>query len=119
MLVCNGCHYHAKVLSEPLCRALKMAVAKVGVVHAQSKFTRWITYQVRKDLAHYKCNIGRRPYHSCEVATAGQLRTKCINACLCPVGSLDGCSVVTVEGLGNAQIGFNAVQGDVAPPFDQ
>ncbi|KAA6423444.1 MAG: Aldehyde oxidase, partial [Trebouxia sp. A1-2] len=45
---------------------------------------------------------------------SGQLKTRCINACLCPVGSLDGCSVVTVEGLGNAQIGFNAVQERIA-----
>ena len=45
---------------------------------------------------------------------SGQLTTRCINACLCPVGSLDGCSVVTVEGLGNAQDGFNPVQGKLA-----
>ncbi|KAL0029788.1 hypothetical protein WJX77_000034 [Trebouxia sp. C0004] len=45
---------------------------------------------------------------------SGQLKTRCINACLCPIGSLDGCSVVTVEGLGNAQIGFNAVQERIA-----
>lgn len=49
------------------------------------------------------------------VTAAGKLNTKCINSCLCPVGSLDGCSVVTIEGIGNAQIGFNAVQGAYQP----
>jgi hypothetical protein len=37
--------------------------------------------------------------------------TKCINACLAPVASLDGCSVVTAEGLGDCTRGFNPVQG--------
>ena len=49
------------------------------------------------------------------LTAAGNVNTKCINACLCPVGSLDGCSVVTVEGMGNAQTGFNAVQGVYQP----
>ena len=49
------------------------------------------------------------------LTAAGKINTKCINSCLCPVGSLDGCSVVTVEGMGNAQIGFNAVQGVYQP----
>lgn len=49
------------------------------------------------------------------LTAAGKVNTKCINACLCPVGSLDGCSVVTVEGMGNAQTGFNAVQGVYQP----
>ena len=42
---------------------------------------------------------------------AGEVNAKCINACLAPVASLDGCSVVTVEGLGDCTKGFNPVQG--------
>ena len=41
----------------------------------------------------------------------GEVRAKCINACLAPVASLDCCSVVTVEGLGDCVKGFNPVQG--------
>ena len=42
---------------------------------------------------------------------ADSAKGKCINACLAPIASLDGCSVVTVEGLGNCVKGFNPVQG--------
>ena len=42
---------------------------------------------------------------------AGKTTSKCINACLAPIASLDGCSIVTVEGLGNCFSGFNPVQG--------
>ena len=36
---------------------------------------------------------------------------RCINACLAPVATLDCCSVVTVEGLGDCSKGFHPVQG--------
>ncbi|CAL5222937.1 g5372 [Coccomyxa viridis] len=46
--------------------------------------------------------------------SSGSTTTKCINACLAPIASLDGCSIVTVEGLGNCSSGFNPVQDAIA-----
>ncbi|BDA48926.1 probable indole-3-acetaldehyde oxidase [Coccomyxa sp. Obi] len=42
---------------------------------------------------------------------SGKVSMRCINACLAPVASLDCCSVVTVEGLGDCSKGFHPVQG--------
>ncbi|KAK9918869.1 hypothetical protein WJX75_007680 [Coccomyxa subellipsoidea] len=47
-------------------------------------------------------------------SSSGEVRAKCINACLAPVASLDCCSVVTVEGLGDCVKGFNPVQERIA-----
>lgn len=43
---------------------------------------------------------------------AGKERTTSINSCLCPIGSLDGASITTVEGIGNSKAGFHPVQGE-------
>ncbi|BDA47143.1 Xanthine dehydrogenase/oxidase [Coccomyxa sp. Obi] len=40
----------------------------------------------------------------------GKKRTTSINSCLCPVGCLDGASIITVEGIGNSKDGFHKVQ---------
>ena len=40
-------------------------------------------------------------------------RTTSINSCLCVVGSLDGSSITTVEGMGNSAAGFHSVQGEL------
>lgn len=42
---------------------------------------------------------------------AGTERFTTINSCLCPVGSVDGASITTVEGIGNSKAGYHAVQG--------
>ena len=42
---------------------------------------------------------------------AGKERFTTINSCLCPVGSVDGASITTVEGIGNSKAGYHAVQG--------
>lgn len=42
---------------------------------------------------------------------AGKERTTSINSCLCPIGSLHGASITTVEGIGNSKAGFHPVQG--------
>ena len=42
---------------------------------------------------------------------AGKERFTAINSCLCPVGSVDGASITTVEGIGNSKAGYHAVQG--------
>lgn len=34
-----------------------------------------------------------------------------VNSCLLPVGALEGCHIITSEGLGNSRTGFNQVQG--------
>ena len=41
----------------------------------------------------------------------GKYHFTTINSCLCPVGSVDGASITTVEGIGNSKAGFHAVQG--------
>ena len=41
----------------------------------------------------------------------GKERFTAINSCLCPVGSVDGASITTVEGIGNSKAGYHAVQG--------
>ena len=49
-----------------------------------------------------------------QLVSAGITSSRCINACLAPIASLDGCSIVTVEGLGSCSSGFNPVQGMAA-----
>ena len=43
--------------------------------------------------------------------SAGKERFTTINSCLCPIGSVDGASITTVEGIGNSKAGYHAVQG--------
>ena len=43
--------------------------------------------------------------------SAEACHTSSVNSCLCPVGSLDGELITTVEGLGNGSAGFSKVQG--------
>ena len=54
----------------------------------------------------------KRSHH--HFVPAGTTSSKCINACLAPIASLDGCSIMTVEGLGSCSSGFNPVQGMAA-----
>ena len=49
---------------------------------------------------------------------ADATRATSINSCLCLVGSLDGHSITTVEGLGNSAAGFHKVQGKRSPVLD-
>jgi hypothetical protein len=42
---------------------------------------------------------------------AGAVSRCSINACLPTVGSLDGCSITTAEGLGNSKTGYHPIQG--------
>lgn len=46
---------------------------------------------------------------------AGKDSFTSINSCLCPVGSVDGASITTVEGIGNSKAGYHAVQGSCEP----
>ncbi|KAK9795562.1 hypothetical protein WJX73_009750 [Symbiochloris irregularis] len=41
---------------------------------------------------------------------SGATVTRSINSCLCPVGSLDGKAITTVEAVGNSDKGFHAIQ---------
>ena len=47
----------------------------------------------------------------------GKERFTAINSCLCPVGSVDGASIITVEGIGNSKAGYHAVQGMQENPY--
>jgi xanthine dehydrogenase/oxidase len=40
----------------------------------------------------------------------GVVQNKAVNACLCPAYSVIGCSVTTVEGIGNNKDGLHPVQ---------
>ena len=42
---------------------------------------------------------------------SGTVMETSINSCLCPVGSLDGVAVTSIEGLGSSLKGFHLVQG--------
>jgi xanthine dehydrogenase/oxidase len=44
----------------------------------------------------------------------GSLWHRSVNACLCPVYSVEGMHVVTVEGIGNARDGLHPVQERLA-----
>ncbi|KAK9807521.1 hypothetical protein WJX72_001412 [[Myrmecia] bisecta] len=46
--------------------------------------------------------------------TSGNVSLASINSCLCPLGSLDGAAVTTVEGIGNSRKGFDIVQERIA-----
>lgn len=37
-----------------------------------------------------------------------------VNACLCPVVSIHGCAIITVEGIGNAKTRLHPVQERIA-----
>ena len=43
-------------------------------------------------------------------STDGATENKAVNACLCPAYSIIGCSVTTVEGIGNNKDGLHPVQ---------
>lgn len=45
------------------------------------------------------------------LTNADTAKTSSINSCLCPVASLDGELITTIEGLGNSSAGFSKVQG--------
>jgi hypothetical protein len=49
---------------------------------------------------------------SCE--PGGALSHRSTNACLCPLYAVEGCHVVTVEGIGNARDGLHPVQERLA-----
>ena len=61
----------------------------------------------------YVC-VGLSLVISAQIA-AGKRSTCSINSCLCPVGSLDGAAVTTVEAIGNSADGFHPVQGEQEP----
>lgn len=42
---------------------------------------------------------------------ADSVKVTCINSCLAPIGTMDGSSIITVEGLGDCTKGFHPVQG--------
>ena len=44
-------------------------------------------------------------------AHADSVKVTCINSCLAPIGTMDGSSIITVEGLGDCTKGFHPVQG--------
>ena len=46
---------------------------------------------------------------------ADSVKVTCINSCLAPVGTMDGSSIITVEGLGDCTKGFHPVQGAPRP----
>ena len=48
-------------------------------------------------------------------SSAGKETFTTINSCLCPLGSVDGASITTVEGIGNSKAGYHAVQGWCQP----
>ncbi|KAK3284518.1 xylitol dehydrogenase [Cymbomonas tetramitiformis] len=45
---------------------------------------------------------------------AGQIKNRSVNACLSPLYSVEGCHVVTVEGIGNSRNGLHPVQEKLA-----
>eukprot|EP01052_Picozoa_sp_SAG31_P035603 SAG31_NODE_4319_length_3362_cov_2.182041_3_plen_145_part_00 len=47
-------------------------------------------------------------------ATTGKLETVPINSCLRRLCAVDGCHIVTTEGLGSSHAGFHAVQTAIA-----
>ena len=49
--------------------------------------------------------------------SADACHTSSLNSCLCPIGSLDGELITTVEGLGNGSAGFSKVQGEFPTVF--
>ncbi len=55
------------------------------------------------EISGFDSEIGHDP--------AGKDRFTTINSCLCPVGSVDGASITTAEGIGNSKAGYHAVQG--------
>ena len=66
---------------------------------------------VHLELLAVKCastSITARLINCC---LAERVLSKSINSCLSPVGSLDGASIVTAEGIGCSSRGFHAIQG--------
>ena len=47
-------------------------------------------------------------------AASGRPRHRAVNACLAPLYSVEGCAVVTVEGIGNRDAGLHPVQARLA-----